>query len=584
MWQQASARTRWALVVAAAALVLAALNVWWFETYRHGYPFDIDEAGYTTFGLADYLGLRNGGLHGWWDAIQGQPTFAPLVPALTSLVVYAKPGLMNGFLVLTCFLVVLTMAVYGIGERLAGPRLGALAAFVTATMPGTFTFAREYVFALPTTALLACAVYALLRSDGMRKRGWAIACGAAIGLMLLARTMAIAYAPGVLVAAIVASVARRRGDLSGRFVNLALLIVTGVAVAATWYARNLQSVIDYLTNYGYGKQSAYYGPHHALISLTRLRKVAERMTTEDLFLPLAVVLTIGVVAVAVVVAKHLRPRGIRRTELTRLVRTDALSVAIVLAVGYAALMSSRNAGDGFTIPLTALIPVLAVLALRAFPSALIPATAILALIAGVNILSTSTIWAAASHARMISLPGFAETVPVVQGAPKAVLRIREQVPGPEATFDRHDALWLKSDTAVADMLAGLYGPGEAAPVVAFASRNRILNTNTVQLASLVKYQRAIPLVQILAEPSDSVATYIDQLTNRKFGMPPVLVTMSRNTGDFEPLVTQSYVETAAKRLGFQRVKALTLPDGRQLRVWQRKPALVSSRSSPAAIR
>src|ERR1044072_3528236 len=166
----ASERTRWALVVAVGALLLAALNLWWVMRFREGYPFDIDEAGYTVFGLIDYFGLRDNGLEGWWSAIQNQPTFAPLVPALTSFLVYVDPGVMNGFMVLTAFLVVLTMAIYGIGAQLAGPRLGAFAALVTATMPGAFAFSREYVYALPTAALLACAIYALIRSDGLRLR------------------------------------------------------------------------------------------------------------------------------------------------------------------------------------------------------------------------------------------------------------------------------------------------------------------------------------------------------------------------------------------------------------------------------
>ena len=220
------------------------------------------------------------------------------------------------------------MAVYGIAERLAGPRLGALAALVTATLPGAFAFSREYIFAMPVAALLACAVFALLRSDGMRRRRWAIACGVAIGLMLLSRTMAITYVPGVLLAAVVVTLARGRGDLAARFLNLALLTVTAVAVAATWYAKNLQSVIDYLTDYGYGKQSQFYGRDHALISWGRLRSVAEHMVGEDLFLPMAAILCAGLIAVAAVVVKRLRPSDDRRAKLER--RPRATRSALLL--------------------------------------------------------------------------------------------------------------------------------------------------------------------------------------------------------------------------------------------------------------
>ena len=65
----------------------------------------------------------------------------------------------------------LTLATYGIGERLAGPRLGALAALAVGTSQGVFVFHREYIFALPTAALLA-AVYACSAAKG---------CGSALG-------------------------------------------------------------------------------------------------------------------------------------------------------------------------------------------------------------------------------------------------------------------------------------------------------------------------------------------------------------------------------------------------------------------
>lgn len=565
MWQRLSSAQRWGIVVIAAALALALLNLWWVWRFRDGYPFNIDEAGYTTFGLVDYLGLREGGLHGWWDAIQGQTTFAPLVPALTSLTVYAHPGVLNGFAVLTAFLVVLALAVYGVAERLAGPRLGAFAALVAATLPGCFGFAREYIFALPTAALMGCVVFALLRSDGLRSRRWAFATGVAIGLMLLARTMAIAYVPGILLAALIALALRRDGDLSRRLVNLVLLVGTAVAVAATWYARNLQSVIDYLTDFGYGSQSNAYGDEHALLSWGRLRNVAEHMTLEDLFVPLAAILLLGLVVTAVAVARKLQQAEDRGSVLKRLAASDAFSVALVFAVGYGALMSSQNQGHGFTLPLTILLPPLAVLALRHFPRATVPVVAAIAVLAGFTVLSTATIWADAASERLVSIPGFKEALPVTNGVPFSVSELRNQDPGSEATFDGRDAGWVVADEELVERLADLYGPNGEAPLVAFASRNRALNTNTVQLASFVKYHRALPLLQLTAEPNDSVKTYLDLL--RASGA-SVLVSMGRNTDDFEPLVSPGRVATAARRLGFHKIDSMVLPDGRTLFVWQ----------------
>jgi Dolichyl-phosphate-mannose-protein mannosyltransferase len=561
-----SQRVRWALVVAAGMLLLVAIDVWWVATYRHGYPLDIDEAGYTLIGFVDYLGLRGGGLHGWWEAIQNQAPNAPLVPAVTSLLLVVKAGVLEGFATLIGFLVLLVFAIYGLAERLAGPRLGALAALVVATSPGCFLFAREYIFALPVAALLACAVYALLRSEGLRVRRWAIGCGAALGLMLLARTMAVAFVPGVLAAAVVALVTRERNSTRRGLANLGLLLGTGVAVSATWYAHNLQSVINYLTGYGYGAQSSQYGASHAVISWGRFRAVAERITVDDLLVPLAVLMLAGLVAVAVATIKRVVEADDRRTTLAKLARSDALGVAIVFAAGYAALMSSQNGGNGFTFPLTVLLPPLAVLALSVYRVAVVPAVAALAAIAALNVAATSDIWEGLSRNRLVSVPGFG-ALPWLNGVPHAVGGIRVQVPGPETRFDNRDRGWPRADEGLAQFLVEKVGTPTTTPVVAFASHNRVLNTNTVELAGILRFHRSIPLTLLSAEGGDTVAAYARQLSDPQFGLPTVLVTMDRNTGDFPPLVTQAYAETAARRLHFRVIHTMRLPDGRLVRVW-----------------
>ena len=166
---------------------------------------------------------------------------------------------MQGFGVLILFGALLTLATYGIGERLAGPRLGALAALAVATSQGVFVFTHEYIFALPTAAFLSCAVYALIRSEGMLRWRWAVACGAAIGLMMLSRTMAVAFLPGLGVAILLPIVLNYRDRLKERLLNLGLLVVSAVLVAATWYWNNFRPVYDYLTEFGYGSQAKNFG-------------------------------------------------------------------------------------------------------------------------------------------------------------------------------------------------------------------------------------------------------------------------------------------------------------------------------------
>lgn len=564
---------RWGLVVALGCLVLAAINVWWVAEYRHGYPFNVDEYGYTSIGLNDYFGLKAGGLHGWWEAVQTQTPNAPLLPAITSLVLLVSPGVLEGFGVLIAFAALLTLAAYGVGERLAGPRLGALAALAVATAQGTFLFTREYIFALPTAAFLSCAVYALLRSDGMRSRLWSVLCGAAVGLMLLSRTMSVAFVPGIVVVAGILILARRRDDLGARLLNLGLAGIAGFLVAVTWYWRNLDPVVEYLTSFGYGSQAQNYGSANSVVSWGRFKSVLDRMIQSDLLVPLFLLVLAGLVALGVVLVLRLRGSEDRRGELWRVAGSDTIAVFLVAAAGYAALMTSQNGGNGFTYPVAMLLPPLAVAALRYSRGAAIAAAVAVGAIALVNLAASSALWESASKIRNVPVPMLGE-LPWVSGESHAVASIRPQVPGPLSHFEPEEKAWPEVDAKLADILLEPIAPEGPPRLVAFASRNRVVSTNSVGMAGLIYHSTAIPFTQLLAEP-DSVPHYERQLTGPEIGEPTAVVTTSTEAGDFEPLVTQKKVEVALRHTGFALVREVPMPDGRTARIWvkgAKKPA------------
>lgn len=583
----ASEGARWALIVAVGIALLVAMDLWWVLTYRDGYPMNVDEAGYTAIALNNELAFDHFGLRGLWSSVQSQTPNAPLLPFLTSVVMIVKTGLMEGYVVLIGFFALLIAACYGIGERLAGPRRGALAAFVVATSEGALLFSREYVFAMPTAALLACATYALLRSERMRSAPWAIACGASIGLMLLARTMAIAFVPGLFAAALIAILAAERADLPRRFLNLGLTALSAALVAATWYWNNLQPVLDYLTNYGYGARSDYYGAEHSAVSWGRFKSVAERVITDDLLVPLAALVTIAFVALAVAAVRRVLAAEDRRGALLQLAASGPVVVGIVVATGFAALMSSQNGGNGFTLPIAMLMPPLAVVALRFYRAAAIPAVALLAALGVLNLAATSSLWQGLAEPRSVEVPAFGHQA-WLNGSPRPVGSLRAQVPGPTTKFSERDRGWLEADAELGGMLLDrIYSGTLPSGVITFGSRHRAISTNSLQVALVLYHRTSLPLTQLESQPGgDTVANYVSQLTDPEKGLPGMLVTMNRNTDDFEPLVTQARVEAAARRVGFHLAETMALPDGRQLRLWVKRapepPAKLSRRSSPAA--
>jgi hypothetical protein len=577
----ASESARWALAVAAGTLLLVGLNLWWVLTYRQGFPLNVDEAGYISIALTDHLGFLTGGLHGWWSAFQSQTPNAPLLPLVTSVLMPIETSVMDGFVVLIGFFALLVLATYGIGERLAGPRLGALAALAVGTSEGALLFSREYIFALPTAALTSCAVYALLRSERMRRGRWAIAFGVAIGLMLLARTMAVAFVPGLFAAALIAMLAIERDDLGRRFLNLGLGAAAAVLVAASWYFNNAKPVWEYLTSFGYGTKSAYFGAEHAVVSWGRFRAVGERLIYDDFLVPMTVLVLLGLIALAVVAVRRVAAAADRRDALLRLAASGPFAVAIVFAAGFGALMTSRNGGSGFSLPLSMLLPPLAVLALRFHRLAAAPVAVLVAAIGALNVAATSNLWEGLAKPHFVSTPGFGYQ-PWINGTPRPVGAIRYQVPGPATKFVNRDLGWTEADERVAsELLRRIYGGGLTSGVVAFASRNRAISSNSVELALLLHHDTSIVFTQLEAEPTDTVANYVRQLRSPEHGLPGMLLTMSRNQNDFPPLVTQSKAEAAAREVGFHRVWATTLPDGRQLRLWvKRAPAAPEPGSPP----
>lgn len=576
----ASERARWALVVAIGTLLLAAVHIWWIATYRHGYPLDVDEAGYIGIGVTDYIGFRTDGLSGWWDAFQSQTPNAPLVPAIASVLLLIKPGVLEGFGVLIGFLVLLVLATYAVGERLAGPRLGALAALVAGTAQGAFVFTREYVFALPVAALLMCAVYGLLRSESLRSRRWLVLAGVALGLMVMARTMAVAFVPGVFLAALALGFATDRGEIVKRLLNLGLMGAVAALTAATWYWRNLDPVLDYLTNYGYGTQSQYYGAEHAFVSWGRFRSVFDRMIFDDLLLPFATLIVLGLLYLGYLALRRIVLAENRREELLKLVAGDAFLVAVVFVTGYGALMTSQNGGNGFTYPLTVLLPPLAVIALRHLKRPAVAAVvALTGIVAALNLVANSNVSDGLSRMRFIDLPVLGGQ-PWIGGVPHAIAALRVQIPGPDTHFVERDKGWPLVDERLADLLIQPIGPGGYPPVVAFASRHRLISTNSVGLAALLKYHRGIPFTQLTAEPSDTVGNYARELSDPALPEQTALVTMSSNEGDFPPLVTQPYAEIAARRLGFHRLRTMRLPDGRILRVWLKRDPEAKAPAAP----
>lgn len=85
------------------------------------------------------------------------------------------------------FTLLLLLAGYGLGARLADRRTGLLAAWLLASAPATVEVSRQYLLELPLTAATALAVWCLLAADRFTNKKYSILAGLAVGLAALAK-------------------------------------------------------------------------------------------------------------------------------------------------------------------------------------------------------------------------------------------------------------------------------------------------------------------------------------------------------------------------------------------------------------
>ncbi|MDP9261150.1 MAG: glycosyltransferase family 39 protein, partial [Actinomycetota bacterium] len=313
--------------------VTLALHFVWLWRFRHGYLTEGDESGYMQFALSDFDALHDQGLVTFAKIVGGRGTFGPLLPAVTAL---AYPivgrGVFGSLLVVPIFFVALVLATYGIARRLVSVPWAVVSALAVAAIPAVTDYTRLYHFAVPATACLTGALWALLRSDGLRKRGWAVATGVLVALTLLARTMTIAYLPGLAAAATLVTLAGR-ADRRLRMRNLGLATVAMVVVAGPWYIRNARSVGDNLLGAGYGENAARYGPRYPIASWGFWTKEL-RLVLNYTWLPLAAALALCfLVALASVLVRRERRSG---STLARYAghRVGIAALALVVVEGY----------------------------------------------------------------------------------------------------------------------------------------------------------------------------------------------------------------------------------------------------------
>jgi 4-amino-4-deoxy-L-arabinose transferase-like glycosyltransferase len=540
-------RRRWPLLVV-LGLVLASvlLHLWWLNRFRDGFPLDIDEARYMEFGLDLKDRLDDDGIRGMWHAWKVQDAFGPLLP-LTSVPVYTAFGasVMSGLVTQLGFFALLVLATYGIGARLTSPAGGALAAFVVATTPAVVDFTRTYQFAVTAAAMLAACTYALLASDGLARRRWSVTWGVLLGLMVLARTMTVAFVPAQLLAAVWLALARP-GPRRTRIVNLGIAAAAAVVTAAIWLATSWDSVWSYLTDLGYGGESGAFGTTESRLSVGYWTRQVTDTVEDDLYVPLAVLLGVGLVLGLVACIPRLRGR------IRAWASTDTAVVILVVVEGYLALTSSRNEGVGFRL---ALIPGLVALAVAGIWSLRQPAVrgvlvAALIAVCALNLVAKANVvdafWESEQHQN-----GYIQNY--VIGALEA-----RQGPSTHPLPDSQKR-WMAAYREVVEHIG-------RPRVTALATDEPLVNVNDLTLAARLRLHEDLPVLTLSAPAGPPTQSAYREVLSRE-PVADVLVTVSRLGLSYPALtggqsIDQQLMRRTARSLGFTQVATVALPNDR----------------------
>ena len=285
-------------------------------------------------------------------------------------------------------------------RRLASRNLSLVAALMVAAVPAIDASSRDFVSALPATAMLTATLATQLHADGFRSRGLSMLWGLTLGLSALSRTVVLAMLPAVILAALVnVSLSRPRRR---QLVNLSLGLAVALVVAGSWYSATWRPVLRYLTTYGYGSQAGSYGVAHPLLSFA-FWSAPLKLVTDELYAPLTLAL---VLCVAVGLAAWLWRRRGRSLEAAhehggnrwaaaaaRHLRQPQATLWIFVGGAYLVLMSSPNAGFDFELPLLPPLCMLAASVLEGMPRKAGAAVAAACLAAAsLSFLTTAGLW------------------------------------------------------------------------------------------------------------------------------------------------------------------------------------------------
>jgi len=248
------------LALAGLLLGLAAVMVVWLGIDRR--PPEWDHANHLERAVACHRSLGEPGRDWLQEIIAESSFYPPIVTCAAGLLYFALPIVpLTAQAVIWAFLVVGALAVFGVGRRLLDADAGLLAAFLFATAPFVVFSLLNFQLDLPLAAMVALALYAVVRTEDLSDGRWTLGLGLVLGLGMLTKPPFAAYLSGPLLW--IAWRGLQAADPRVRLLRLLGAVGVAAAIALPWYGPRLVGLPVQIINRSF-KQAAESGHAPAL--------------------------------------------------------------------------------------------------------------------------------------------------------------------------------------------------------------------------------------------------------------------------------------------------------------------------------
>jgi len=215
--------------VGAAWLLIAVCAVIWLATDRR--PPEWDYANHLERAVACAHDLAAGD---WRTILERSSFYPPLVPCAAGVVYRVLPtDAAAGAIVMLVFLGVGMAATYALARALADGTAGVGAAVIFGTAPFVVFSVLRFQLDLPLAAVVAVALLALVRTEGLTRVGWSLLAGLVFGIGMLTKPSFVAYLWPPVVSLLLRERHRRA------IANAVLMVLVAAAIGVAWYGPRL---------------------------------------------------------------------------------------------------------------------------------------------------------------------------------------------------------------------------------------------------------------------------------------------------------------------------------------------------------